>query len=151
MRLVFDSKLQTWSKDRIVYSDSFRDHTTIITVEDADNCIIEQMEDQGIQVWKLPNRNGRPCLQSFREKCVEKEITGILIEGGSLLLSAFLNTANLDYLFAYRAPKILGDSSALPVFQGRETMAINQAIALSDTRHATFGDDQLLRGYISHT
>ena len=150
LRLVFDSKLQTWSKDRSVYSDSFRDRTTIITVEDADNRNIGKMEEQGIQLWKLPNRNGRPCLKSFRKKCIEKEITGVFIEGGSLLLSAFLNTANLDYLFAYRAPKILGDSTALPVFQGRETVAINEALALSDTRHATFGADQLLRGYISH-
>ena len=76
------------------------------------------------------------------------QINGVLFEGGTELLSSLLNQGQLDYLFAYRAPKILGDPSAQPVFQGRQISTLDEAIQLIDIHHDSLGDDQLIRGHI---
>ena len=149
IRFVFDSQLQTWP-NKVVYSDNFRDRTILVTTQSAPAKIISDIQNSSISVWQLPEKNGRPCLQSYKKKCSNEGINGVLIEGGSQLLSSFLNSGNLDYLFAYRAPRILGDISAIPVFQGRQIESIDQSISLSNVKHAALGDDQLLRGYINH-
>ena len=148
IRFVFDSLLRSWSASKTLYSDSFSHRTILVTTETAPSELVLQVEKAGIQYWKLPSQEGRPCLQAFREKCKELQISGVLFEGGSELLSSLLNQGQLDYLFAYRAPKILGDPSAQPVFQGRQISTLDEAIQLVDIHHDSLGDDQLIRGHI---
>ncbi len=148
IRFVFDSQLKTWP-NKAIYMDNFRDQTILVTVESAPAKIVSEIKHSSLSIWQLPEKEGRPCLESFKNRCVDAAINGVLIEGGSKLLSSFLNSGNLDYLFAYRAPRILGDISAIPVFHGRQIESIEQSISLTNVQHATLGDDQLLRGYIS--
>lgn len=149
LRFVFDSHLKTWP-ERILYTDLFRKQTTIVTTESAPTDTLSKIEETGINIWQLPAHKSRPSLQAFRDKCAEEDIIGVFVEGGSHLLSACINSRNLDYLFAYRAPKILGDSTALPAFQGRHPDTIDEAITLAKVQHASFGNDHLVRGVIHH-
>ena len=148
-RFVFDSQLSTWSASKKVFNDEHSRHTILVTTQEAPADSIATATEAGIRCWQLPSKDGRPCLQAFREKCREAALCGILVEGGTRLLSALLNQGQLDYLFAYRAPKILGDPSAQPVFQGRHADTLGDAVRLTEIHHATFGDDQLLRGHIT--
>ena len=147
-RFVFDSRMRAWSNSRKLFSDTFRQRTILVTTEAAPEDALAQAADAGIRCWQLPARNDRPCLQAFRDKCARTQLCGVLFEGGTHLLSTLLNEGQLDYLFAYRAPKILGDPSAQPVFHGHQPGTLEEAFELDDIRHDTFGGDQLLRGRI---
>ena len=119
------------------------------TVDTSSEDLIEII-DSGLKVWKLPSVRGRPCLNSFREKCAKERLCGVLIEGGTCLMSSFLIYKELDYLFAYRAPKIMADAKAKDSFIGLTVDKIDECISLSNVKHDILGDDQLMRGYIEY-
>ena len=87
-------------------------------------------------------------VQADRTRCAERGISGVYIEGGASLLSSFVRYQFLHYLFAYRAPRLLADTSGLAPFMGQEPATMEDAIQLRDVRHAVFGDDQLMRGFV---
>ncbi len=147
VRLVFDRTLRTvGAKLPRVYADENRARTIVVTGVSPDAAKRKLLEQQGVAVWPLlPER----WFASLREKCAQAGLTGLLLEGGPTLLSAFLQGGELDYLFAYRAPKILADTEALPVFTGPPRPRLADAFTLTNIRHANFDDDQLLRGFVA--
>ena len=86
----------------------------------------------------------------FRKKCYDVSINGIYFEGGSKLTSELLHNRELDYHFNYRAPILLGDDKAKPVYRGLRIEKLSQALRLDSPMHESFGDDQLMRGFLSY-
>ncbi|MGE9295025.1 MAG: bifunctional diaminohydroxyphosphoribosylaminopyrimidine deaminase/5-amino-6-(5-phosphoribosylamino)uracil reductase RibD [Puniceicoccales bacterium] len=149
VRFIFDRHLKTVNMPRAkVFTDEFQARTVVVTSPDAPRAALSQMHDRGIRCWELPNDPPALYYKAFEDKCVENNVTGILFEGGSGLLSDMLCECRLDYLFAYRAPKLLADSQALPAFRGLNTSEMDDAIVLENIEHAVFGPDILTRGYI---
>lgn len=139
-RFVFDTRLRTLDAKLQLFQDGFSAQTTLVTTRETDQP----------GAWILPEGpEGKPCLEAFRKRCGEEEVTGVYIEGGSALLASFIKFKQLDYLFAYRAPKILADPSASPAFSGLSPETLDQALTLNNVKHATLGDDQLLRGFFT--
>jgi diaminohydroxyphosphoribosylaminopyrimidine deaminase/5-amino-6-(5-phosphoribosylamino)uracil reductase len=148
-RLIFDRTLRTvTAKLPRVYTDAYHANTIVVTNPTAPAARRKKLEAQGVTVWVLAPQKGNGWFESLREKCTTAGITGVLIEGGPTLLSAFLVAGALDYLFAYRAPKILADAEAIPAFTGPPRPRLASAYSLTDVRHATLGDDQLMRGWV---
>ncbi len=145
-RLIFDRTLRTVGKKLpLVYADEHRARTIVVTGSNPNAAKRAILEKQGIAVWPLAPKN---WFTALREKCAQAGLTGLFVEGGPTLLSAFLQAGALDYLFAYRAPKILADAEAMPVFTGPPRPRLADAFTLTDVHHADFGDDQLLRGQV---
>ena len=74
------------------------------------------------------------------------KINGIFVEGGSKILSAFLEQDYVDKVYAFIAPLILGsglNSINLPLKD-----SISSAIKLKRINQKRFSDDVLLTGYI---
>jgi len=67
-----------------------------------------------------------------------------------MLLSEMLQAKEIDYLFSYRAPLFFADDKARSVLRGLRTEKIDQGIRLKNIRHASFGDDQLMRGFVDY-
>jgi diaminohydroxyphosphoribosylaminopyrimidine deaminase/5-amino-6-(5-phosphoribosylamino)uracil reductase len=148
-RLIFDRTLRTvTAKLPRVYADAHRTKTIVVTSFAANAARRKKLEAQGVTVWALAPRGGKEWLAALREKCADAGLTGVLIEGGPTLLSAFLEARALDYLFAYRAPKILADAKAMHAFAGPPRPRLASAYSLADVRHASLGDDQLMRGRV---
>jgi diaminohydroxyphosphoribosylaminopyrimidine deaminase / 5-amino-6-(5-phosphoribosylamino)uracil reductase len=148
IRFVFDRELHTAGVQRQLFLDHYKDRTIVVTVENADPQAVKYFRESGIQVWQLPASEGRVCLNSFREKCKEDGINGVLFEGGAGLLSSLLKERMLNYLFAYRAPKFFADESSIPSFKGVKTESMDDAFSLMKVRHSILGDDQLMRGFV---
>ncbi len=132
-------------------SDSFTDRTILLIGESAasDDCV-HSLTTSGINYWCLSDGSDAAFLEAFIERCIRETITGVLVEGGSGLLSSFLAHQKLDYLFNYRAPKLLADAGALPAFTGGNVEFISEAVTLTSVMHAAFGDDQLMRGQLRY-
>jgi diaminohydroxyphosphoribosylaminopyrimidine deaminase / 5-amino-6-(5-phosphoribosylamino)uracil reductase len=150
LRFVFDGLLRTVAERNLpqVYTDRHHERTIVVTTPHAGLGYVRKLRDLGVQVWVLPSSTQRVPLNEFRRKCTEERITGVYLEGGARLVSEFLHERQLDYFFVYRAPVILGDEKAKAGYTGLRTERLDQAVRLTDVRHATFGDDQLVRGRV---
>lgn len=148
-RFVFDRNLITF-RDALpkLYTDNDACRTVVVTTENRKIAAETLSQKFGLQIWALPEESGDGGLHAFVRSCAESGITGVYVEGGAQLLSGFLRCGRLDYLFCYRAPRLLADSAALAPFFGREPATMDEAIMLRDVRHESFGDDQLMRGHL---
>lgn len=149
-RFVIDRNLLTAERPEAlnVYADDFASRTTVACLEGADADREKRLEQLGINVWRLPEDANGSFWDAFGQRCAQEAICGVYFEGGTGLISNLLKEQRLHYLFAYRAPKLLADSRALPMAEGREVETLAQAITLSDVRQAKLDDDQLMRGHI---
>jgi len=150
IRFVFDGLLRT-VVDRNqpqLYTDEFHDRTIVVTTPHGGLGYVRKLRDRGVQVWVLDSPQQRVPLAAFRKKCVEEKIPGVYFEGGMQLLSEFLQERELDYLFVYKAPVLLADEKAKPMFTGLRTEKLTGAVRLTDVRHEAFGDDALMRGRV---
>jgi diaminohydroxyphosphoribosylaminopyrimidine deaminase/5-amino-6-(5-phosphoribosylamino)uracil reductase len=102
----------------------------------------------GIKVWTFDSPTQRVSFADFRRRCTEERIAGVFVEGGAVLVSELVRARQLDYLFSYRAPIIFADDKAKTIFSGLRPEHVDQAVRMTDIRHETFGDDELLRGRI---
>jgi len=152
VRFVIDGLLRTAMERFLpsIYTDEHRDNTIVVTTDAAGTGYIRRLETEGVNVWVLPAANMKVPFPEFRKKCYDVGINGIYFEGGSKLTSEMLHMRELDYHFNYRAPILLGDDKAVPVYRGMRIEKLSHAMRLERVRHETFGEDQLMRGYVSY-
>lgn len=149
VRFVFDRNLVTFREELpLVYTDAYRERTIVVTNRSRLSQVEQLEQTHGLRFWTLEDNPGDGGLAEFTERCLGEGIDGLLLEGGGALLSAFLKGRHLHYLFAYRAPKLLGDSSGLVPFSGLEPVSMDETVRLTEVRHSTFGEDQLMRGFL---
>lgn len=149
-RFVFDGRLRLWNERGLpaVFTDEFRERTIVVTTQHGGLGYIRKLRDLGVGVWVLESPHQRVNLADFRKKCAEERISGVYVEGGAQLLSELVQLRQLDYLFLYRAPMLLGDGKAKDVFSGLRTEKLVNAVRLAGVEYEQFGDDSLLRGHV---
>lgn len=151
-RFVLDRTLRTARAEKLpqIYRDDWVDRTTVVTLDPTDPEARTRLEKAGVRLWSFPatNEAGEGLLTRFLRRLRDEGLTGLLCEGGTGILSALIAERRLDYFFAYRAPKILGDRAARPVLEGRQAPRMLDALQLADVQQASFGDDQLIRGRV---
>ncbi len=149
-RFVFDGHLRTVIDANMpaVYSDEFSGRTIVVTTQHAGVGYVRKLRGLGVGVWIFESASGSVPLAQFRARCAEQGISGVLIEGGSQLMSRALIERELDYLFAYQSPVIFADERARPALGGLRTAKLSQAIRLADVRRQNLGEDSLARGRI---
>jgi diaminohydroxyphosphoribosylaminopyrimidine deaminase / 5-amino-6-(5-phosphoribosylamino)uracil reductase len=152
IRFVFDGLLRTAHPKDLpsLYTDEFRDRTIVVTTEHAGTGYIRRLNAEGLNVWCFPSELPRVPFDLFRRRCTDEGIVGVYFEGGSQLLSEMMQNREIDYLFCYRAPMLFADDKAKAVLRGFRTEKMDQAIRLSQVKHASHGDDQLMRGMIQY-
>lgn len=152
VRFVFDGLLRTVLDKSLpkVYTDEYKHRTIVVTTPHGGLGYMRKLQAMGVQVWNLPSSTMRAPLPDFRRKCAEAGITGVYFEGGALIISELLQFRQLDYLFVYRAPVLLGDEKAKAVFKGLRTEKLLNAVRMKNVRHASFGPDQLMRGHVAY-
>ncbi len=147
IRFIFDRRLRTLTDPLPrVYTDSHRERTTIVTRGEGDDSARRRLKKFGIEEWIVGEEGQGGWASNFRRRCREKEIVGVLFEGGSRLISSLLLNSELDYFFCYRSSTILADECSSPAFSGASPMTIGEGFRLEQIRHCVFGDDELLRG-----
>lgn len=150
-RFIFDRSLQLAAHPgHHLLSDAYAASTTLITTARPPEGPLRVLEEMGVCLWRCGDDTGQHFFQDFKQRCHAEGITGVLVEGGPHLLSELLAQQQLDYLYAFRAPRLLADDFALPIARGLNPETISEGIYLQQVRHANFGDDQLMRGYICY-
>ncbi len=149
-RFVFDAALSTATLNPLprLFTDAHRERTVIVTSDRQHSVVVRRLVQLGVQVWQLPVVDGAVEMRAFNERCVREGITGVLVEGGSRLLSGLLKARAVDYLLSYRAPRLFADAASIPVATGLRVELPTVGLRLAEVRHAVFGDDQLMRGRV---
>lgn len=149
-RLIFDRHLRTltppWPE---VYTDATAEQTILITDLKHGDAAVRLASEGRFTVWPLDLDTGGGWA-SVKRRCAEAGLHGLLIEGGGRLLSDALKHRALDYLFAYRAPKLFADKAAVRPFSGQQPGEVSAGIELDAVRLADFPPDQLMRGFVRY-
>ncbi len=92
-----------------------------------------------VEVWQLPQSEGRIDLLALLKKLAQQECNEVLIEAGSTLAAAALRANIIDELIIYMAPKLLG-STAKPLFE-LPIMSMAEGLPLTIADIRAVGDD----------
>ncbi len=152
VRFVFDGLLRTVTDRHLpaVYTDEFHDRTVVVTTQHGGMGYVRKLREMGVQVWVLESGSQRVPLGEFRKKCAAEKINAVMFEGGARLVSQILQDRQLDYLFVYRAPMLLADEKAKPMFNGLRTERLANAIRLRNVQNEMHGEDVLTRGLVTY-
>jgi diaminohydroxyphosphoribosylaminopyrimidine deaminase/5-amino-6-(5-phosphoribosylamino)uracil reductase len=139
LRLPLVSRLAQTAKDDVLVFCAF-----------AEEKKKRQLQEHGIQVEQVAaaGEDGRPDLQAICRSLAEREITGVMIEGGALVNWAALASGIVDKLFLYYAPKILAGTGSVPFAGGAGFRTMGEAAHLKWFRLHRFGEDFAVEGYL---
>src|SRR5216684_7611023 len=115
LRVILDSYLRIPLASRVIQT---AEHDVLVLCSSAEEQSRQALEAKGIRVKQITAKaDGRPDFAAIIQSLGTLEITSLLIEGGALVNGAALASGEVDKVFLYYAPKILGEG-AVPFLAG---------------------------------
>jgi diaminohydroxyphosphoribosylaminopyrimidine deaminase/5-amino-6-(5-phosphoribosylamino)uracil reductase len=102
----------------------------------------------GAEVVEFEARDGLINLSLVLEMLGKKQVTSILVEGGSALFGSLFDNNLVDKVLVCISPMIIGGSSAVSAIGGQGIASIAAAMRLQNLRMSMLGGDILLSGYV---
>jgi len=147
LRIVADSQLRIPLDSKMVASS--QDDLAIVTTSAASAERRKALESRGVQILIFDGRGGRTDLRRLVDWLGQEQRLSLLIEAGSKLNWAVLDSGIADKVFFYYAPKILGGTESLPMAGGTGRRRRTDAILLHNIQlHPIAGDEFAVEGYI---
>lgn len=109
---------------------------------------ISQLENAGIEILYISEKDGHIDLNDLMAKLGEKNIDSILLEGGGTLNWSALESGIVNKVLAYVAPKLFGGSNAKTPIEGLGTDSPVNAVMLKNSTVTHLGDDILIESYV---
>jgi diaminohydroxyphosphoribosylaminopyrimidine deaminase/5-amino-6-(5-phosphoribosylamino)uracil reductase len=128
-RVVFDSRLRTPVRSRLVSSASDATPVWIVTTEEARGR--EALEARGVRILSAPARDGRVDLEWGLTALRAEGLWSLMVEGGSELLGALLAARLFDQVALFRAPTLLGGRTSRPAFGGPDPARLSDAVGVT--------------------
>lgn len=122
LRIILDSHLRIPMGSRLVRS--AKEYPLLIVCNESNRdreegtSRIQKLEEAGVKVWTLPEKNGHPDLNVLMQRLGEEKIDSVLIEGGGTVNEAALKAHIVHHVYAYIAPKIFGGEDAKTPVEG---------------------------------
>lgn len=146
VRIIIDPKLKTPLESKIIKT--AKACPTIVVCSRLSNISKQQkLEKLSVKVITLPEKNQRFSMQKLMDDLGRRNITSLLIEGGSDLNSAAWEAKVVNKLLFFTAPKIIGGQK-LPVIGGRGVSSLGEANSLKITKVEHLGHDILIEAYV---
>ena len=140
LRVVVDSLSRLPLNSKLV--ESFNDDLIVMTTSAAPEKRKQAIGDVGVPVHVFDGAGGRVDLPGVVEWLGGEQITSLLIEAGSKLNWAALDSRIVDKVLLYYAPKILGGVDSIPMAGGVGRRSRQGAIQLRDLRMFSVGPDE---------
>ncbi|HZT39543.1 MAG TPA: bifunctional diaminohydroxyphosphoribosylaminopyrimidine deaminase/5-amino-6-(5-phosphoribosylamino)uracil reductase RibD [Bryobacteraceae bacterium] len=140
LRIVLDSQLRLPLTSKMVRS--CRDDVLVATTSAASPARRKALEEHGVKVITCDGPGGRTDLRGLIEWLARERYLSLMIEAGSKVNWAALESRVVDKIFFYYAPKILGGMQSLPVAGGAGRRRRKDAIQFHDlTLHSIAPDE----------
>jgi diaminohydroxyphosphoribosylaminopyrimidine deaminase / 5-amino-6-(5-phosphoribosylamino)uracil reductase len=143
LRVILDSSLRIPLESKIIRT---AENDVLVICSTPNQPARRALEEKGIRVHQVSaGSDGRPEFAALLQFLGKMEITSLMIEGGSSVNSAALASGEVDKLFLYYAPKILG-GNAVPFVAGESTHWTKRCLQQLELHR--FGDDFAAEGYL---
>lgn len=145
-RIIVDSRLRIPLTAQIL-SDEGVDRTIIVTTEGANRKKALRIQHLGAEIlWAEKNRRGGVDLRDLLEKLGHMGITSVLVEGGSQIITSFLQRKLADKIVIVMAPKLIGNG--VEALGDLEIRDLKQALEISRMKTRRLGPDIIIEGYL---
>jgi diaminohydroxyphosphoribosylaminopyrimidine deaminase/5-amino-6-(5-phosphoribosylamino)uracil reductase len=102
---------------------------------------------KGVDLLQVPlDARGRLRLAHVLRELARRAIARLLVEGGSHVHGAFLDAGLADRVALFIAPRILGDTRALPLATRQGPLRLDAALTLNAVTVRRLGGDLLVEG-----
>ncbi|MDX1531375.1 MAG: bifunctional diaminohydroxyphosphoribosylaminopyrimidine deaminase/5-amino-6-(5-phosphoribosylamino)uracil reductase RibD, partial [Rhodothermales bacterium] len=133
-----------------LFTDAHASKTVAVVGESAAPAYADAVQERGGTVLRLPERGGRLDLGVVLDALgagvgPHRPMQSLLVEAGPGLATALLRQDHADRLFAFVAPKVLGEGLPAVGDLGTERMA--EALRFAEHRWEPVGEDLLFVGY----
>jgi len=131
VRVVLDSTLRISPASRLVQT--AKDDLVIATTSAASPERRKALEARGVEVRSFDGPHGRVDIRDVISLLAARRCLSVMLEAGSKVNWAALESGAVDKVFLYYAPKILGGLESLPMAGGAGRMSRIDAIQLHKT------------------
>jgi diaminohydroxyphosphoribosylaminopyrimidine deaminase / 5-amino-6-(5-phosphoribosylamino)uracil reductase len=147
LRVILDSRLRLPLESRVVKTAR---EDLLVLCSFAEEKKRKQLEQRGVWVEQIsqPTVEEHPGLAAVVKHLGEREITSLMIEGGSMVNWTALSSGIVDKIFFYYAPKIMGGTGAVPFSAGAGFAHLGEAVQVKSIRLHRFGEDFAVEGYL---
>lgn len=146
VKIILDSRLRTAPQSR-----ALDEHTIIACLPQDSDRRKRQLAKTGAEIIEIPPSNisgkqlfDQMSITTLLEELGQRNISSVLLEGGSYLFTTFINRQAIDEFYIFIAPELYG-ATHLPF-----TYALKYTVTLKDPHFETLDDNLLLRGYASY-
>lgn len=144
LRVILDSYLRIPLESRVIQI-AESDVLVLCSAAEAEKKSV--LEAKGIRVQEISSSatDSRPDFAAIVRTLGELQITSLLLEGGALVNGAALASGEVDKVFLYYAPTILG-AGAVPFIAGEDLLRKSQCVQRYELHR--FGEDFAVEGYL---
>lgn len=120
-----------------LFNDSYSFKTIIMTKDEVSQEEMAFFDSKKVRVMQLPNDSD--FLKNVLIKLAKREVTSVLVEGGSTLASSFVEQGLFDCLTVFQAPILLGKGKS--PFQDLNVNDVSGAFKLVGLTYQKIGQD----------
>lgn len=147
VRIILDTKLRIPISSNIV--NTAKSFKTVVFSSEFRQEKEEKLYSMGVEVVKVgKDESGRVSIKEVAYELIKREITSVLVEGGSELNSSLLKEGLVDKLMFFYSPMLIGGRNALGIIGGAGVEFIKDAYRVRIEKVKKFGNDILLEGYV---
>lgn len=143
VRIILDSRLRIPETAEVLNREA---PTVIACGPEADPAKADRLRKRGAEILQVGLTNGKVDLHQLLSELYKRDITLLLVEGGSEVHGSFLDAGLIDKLTMFVAPKLIGGRGPSPV-AGRGFPGMSDAIELQNIHVEMFGNDLAITGY----
>ncbi len=109
----------------------------------------EALEDRGVAVIRVDAAADRPDLKGVLAELGKRNLTSLIVEGGSEVAGAFIEQRLIDKVTFFLAPRIIGGRAAYPAIGSEGFERLSDVMELRDVELRQRGKDWEFTGYPS--
>ncbi len=148
LRIVLDSQLRIPLTSKMVRG--AQDDLLVVGTSAAATDRRRMLEERGVKVLIADGTRGRTDLRAVVQYLTDDRYESVMVEAGSKVNWAFLDSGVADKIFFYYAPKILGGLESLPVAGGSGRPRRADAIVLERlSLHQISKDEFAVEAYVA--
>lgn len=146
IRIVLDEKLRTNIMNAVLNPAAPTLLVTGLEIDEAKAELLSVLPN--VEIIRLPFTAGKVNLELLIQELAAREITSLLVEGGSQVLGAFRDAGLGDRVYAFIAPKIVGGRDALTPMGGVGCELISDGWQLQEVETKLLGQDIMITGLV---
>ena len=146
-KIIIDSTLKV-SLNANLFKKTKPQNIFVAATKQAPKHKIEALRKKGVHVIEASAQENKVDLKWLFRELARRQITSILVEGGSKMAGALLKAKLVDKILMVLAPRIMGDEMAVSSIRGLAVKNLRETIFLKNLAVKRIGEDIFIEGYV---